>query len=240
MNKSLSKKEIVEQLQKSRTDFTFDKGAVKSRLFNSIVNNVSDSRSGVSNRMFQFKFAVFSLAALLFISSTLAFANQSRPGDTLYFLDEWRERVYLSLPQPETSRVELQTAFAEERIKEISELYITGPVLNETQLKASENASQSLVNAINHAAATQLQLVNKGKDKSVEKVTRSLERLDQLAESEERRLEEIAGNTTDRQIRTVFEKNLQAIKEARMNAKQNRVRGARTEATSSVDIVEEE
>ncbi|MGE5297863.1 MAG: hypothetical protein ACM3KM_01745 [Acidobacteriaceae bacterium] len=216
--------DIIGLLSESRTDFEFDRNGVKQRLINSIHRQkfemVPEKNSPVKSWAFRLGVGICVLILAAF-TGALSFAQASKPGDKLHFLDKIEDNAMLSLPLPQGTKAKIQSNIATERVKEMSNLPLVGPDSKQTysiKLKAADESQRVLVNAVNTAQQMQARSETKGDAKASAKAKKILTNLEQLATEQEAQLNAIHSATDDEQVKERVEKSLEAIKQARKQA----------------------
>jgi hypothetical protein len=202
----------------SKPGFLFDSKKNNARLMASIASVELAPASGRGFRAI-LKPATATLVLAIMITSTLAYANTSTPGDLLYFLDIVQEDVLLTMPLPNESRAAIKTKIAEERSQELSHLKEqNGSVPIEVQITTAEKAQRILTEAVEDASRVKQQSEQRGKDKTVKNMDKVMARLQQAALEQETALEKIRSAQTNKPSAQNMERlklNLEQIKTAR-------------------------
>lgn len=210
----------IAQLLKQQGDFNFNKTGIKTRLLTS-VHNTRFREHAAPKKFYQHWTIQFGtcLALVLLLVSGVSYANGAKPGDKLYFLDLFEEKIELTLPRTAASRTQLQSAILSERVEEIDEIKGDDAKSAALKIKTINSLQQNLIKAVDDAASTKARLEEKGKDKSVDKVNRVLNNLEKTAGQEERRWEQSKGSDSTDQEQRDWEARLEEIKKAREKAR---------------------
>ena len=185
---------LKQQLRKSQTDFKLDQTGIKNHLMQSVEAYKQKPAITLPVRS-RFPFWAHSLAiVVLFISSaTLVFADSSKPGDSLFFLDKLQEKAVLTLPLPSEQKANIQANIVNERVHELQKLKTT-PNKNEVKARAIEESELSVTKALESITEVKTKLEDRGKTKQAERINKVLIKLDGLAEKNEEEIEDIRNN----------------------------------------------
>nr|AQS30412.1 hypothetical protein [uncultured bacterium] len=129
---------------------------------------------------------------------TAAWANTAKPGDTLYPIDQWVERIQEKITRTPESKAGLLAKFSEERLAELKAMQTIDPSQWSDEMKAR---------------------FEQRKQNAVERVAQSIERVNTVQTKFE---EKLAGATTDAQ-KEVFQNIIEHLgevmdkREERMN-----------------------
>ena len=215
---------LQKQLKYTELDFKFDHQGVKNHLMQSIVEqkySQAGSRAKFGMRRRVVSWAAGSLALVVFISSgTLAFADNSAPGDKLFFLDKFQEKIILSLPLPSEKRADVQAKIVTERMNELTELK---KLENQSSIKlrAVKESEESVTRAIESVTTVKTELEKRGKSKQAEQLDSVLNRLDDLAGKQETEISEIKKKLKEKGDVEKADKSLLEIKKARNKVRTN-------------------
>ena len=181
-----------------------DKSEIKNNLMSVI--NMLPERTGTrqaSNTFNQRRFAMplipLIIATIIALGGgTAAWANTAKPGDTLYPIDQWVERIQEKISRTPESKAGLLAKFSEERLAELKAMQTIDPSQWSDEMKAR---------------------FEQRKQNAVERVAQSIERVNTVQTKFE---EKLAGATTDAQ-KEVFQNIIEHLgevmdkREERMN-----------------------
>jgi hypothetical protein len=148
----------------------------------------------------------------------VAYADNAKPGDRFYFLDQWQEHLALKIPRSKEAEVRFRERMVTERLMELNELPVVNEVNQNVRLKAVERSQKNLEQAVDAASQIQENLRSKGKVEEADNVTRILNELEKLGEKQEKRVEEFKKNGPQEDA-SKFDLNIEAIKKARLKAR---------------------
>ncbi|HYE22561.1 MAG TPA: hypothetical protein VD998_03160 [Verrucomicrobiae bacterium] len=211
-----TKQDLIEKLQKSRMSFGFNKSGVRNRLMMSIDQHQTVVSEIKHNHGFRFVLGS-ALAVVLMTIGTFAYADSTMPGDKLYFLDQFQEKLALKFPRSAESKVQLQAEILDERVKELGEIPKVEDLTDELRLKAVEESKKSLIDAIDRTSELKQNVNLKNRSKS--DLNKLLIDLEKIAEKQESEVNHIRERSLDQETKLELEKNLEDIKKARMRAR---------------------
>jgi hypothetical protein len=220
-------KKVIELLQRMKVDFKFDQKGIKTRLLSNIeeqlMSSTADKIKNYNNKPFyaRHKWAVgFSTIILLVIFGsgvTLAQADVAKPGDKLYGLDQWHEKMLLKIPLPASQKAKMYANIIDERNQELDYLL---KVKNHNRVKAEavKTSQQSLNQAIEQVRSAGERLDERGKSRQADRVQEVLIRLEGLAAEQEQRVESLKEIEDNQEIKSLLDEDLIEIKRARLRA----------------------
>ena len=209
---------LTELLRQSKQDFRFDKDAVKFSLLNQIAAAPRTERSLGRKLVPHYATAFVILLVFALSGSTLAYANNSKPGDRLFFLDVAAEKSLMALPLPSTSKAKIQAGIVAERVDELVKIENDAKPRNKAQIKAVVESQSSLSQAVESIVKQQEKLETEGKDKNADELDEVLIRLEVLAEKQEENAEKIRSKVSEIREKEELESRLMEIKKARKKA----------------------
>lgn len=136
-NKKFTDVELIKRLARAGRDFKFsvsDKNEIKINLMTVIKSDPKriQEQSHISNifnpRRTTMQFIPIIMAAIIAIGGgTAVLADYAKPGDALYPMDQWVERMQEKMTFQEKSKAGLYARFSEERAEEMKALYELDP-----------------------------------------------------------------------------------------------------------------
>ncbi len=205
---------------RQQVDFKFNSDGIKNRLLTSMKNESVSSTHEFPQPMRSWKMT-FGSGMIVFFAAlgTLSYADSTKPGDKLYFLDQWQEQVALKIPQSVQSKSKLKSDLIDERLQEIKKLENTTEDAQNLKIETINRTQQNIIETVDETADIKHDLQNNGRNKSVNQVNNVLMQLENLAQEQETQIEELQKNTKNEKDQEQFETNLQAIKKARLKAR---------------------
>lgn len=223
-------KHIQWLLKKSRQSFNFDQKGIKNRLMSEIqeqhMSNTAEKVIKITHQSFflRYKWSLSLTAVMLLIAGTAtAFvqADISKPGDTLYALDQWQESIMLKLPLPSQQKAKLEANIITERNEELDYLLnLQGKDELKTQELKTKAVNQSVENldrAYENVRAAQNNWTSKGKPDKAEKLGKVLDDIDKLADDQAKKIQNLADKETDANRKQQFKDKLEEIRKFREN-----------------------
>jgi hypothetical protein len=152
---------------------------------------------------------------------TFVIADAAKPGDGLYFLDQFEEELALKFPRSQTKQAEYQAKVVNEKVEELNELEATNPnpTIDSVKLKAAQRVQQDIINAVDQATKAKAGAGdNKKTQAQLDDVLSKLEKYagDQEKELEKRRDE---SDKDGSRWNDDYERQLEALKNARLKAR---------------------
>jgi hypothetical protein len=225
-NLDKNNEKTIELLKKSQQDFRFDQDQVRARLMIQINSSPQSLTEPESKPRLTWSYASAFAIVIVFVlsSGTLAYANNSNPGDKLFFLDKLTERAVLALPMPAANKARIQTNIVAERLEEINKIE---PEDDNSQksLRAVSESETDISEAVANITATKEKLLNKGNRKAADKLDEVLNKLEGLAEKHESKAERAKLKSKDDSTKKELELKIIEIKKAREKAKLEILKG---------------
>ncbi len=140
----LSDKQIQELIREAGERFTLSAGektALRFELLDVIKSRAyRNNNHRISHIFYPRRFAMpiipIIIAAVLALGGgTAAMANTAAPGDSLYAVDQWMERVQERMTSNTEGKARLMARFSEERLAELAKIRQTDPAQLEAKLK---------------------------------------------------------------------------------------------------------
>jgi len=160
---NLTDKQLIDLILKAGDSHALSsqtKNEIKSNLLSVItstdIRTYSHHISHILNpRRFAMPIIPIIIAAVLALGSgTAALANTATPGDSLYPVDQWMERIQERLTSNTDGKARLMARFSEERLAELAKIRQTDPAQQEATLKARwEERHQEAINRVSESIA---------------------------------------------------------------------------------------
>lgn len=177
MNKKFTNEQLAQLLKKTGEGFKLsasDKGILKADILNVIksspvrINKWSKFPYSINSREPVMPLIPILIAALIALGGgTAALADSAKPGDFLYLVDQWVEKVQEKFAISDEAKATLLARFSEERLQELQDILATDP----TQLatRARQLWEQHKEDAVNRVAAS-IERANAVKERFEEKL----------------------------------------------------------------------
>lgn len=191
--KSKSEDPVEKLLKQSgeALDFNLDQENGKLRLIQTIQNQSQLTKTRHINP-FILRSSLALATIVLFVGGTFAAASKSIPGDMLFSVNKFKEKILLSLPLSPANHAEIQASIVEDRLKalDILPLAETPPVLKiqERQLETLKEARTSLNQAMDNIQKTRDFLIEEGKMEQAEKLDEVLFNISEISERREEKI----------------------------------------------------
>ncbi len=206
--------ELTKLLKNSSGEFRFDPEKVKYRLLSSI-----DQTNQKHPHHFKFtrviKYSVTFAGFVIVVSSSFAFASNSKPGDKLFALNKAGEQVVLRLPMPSEQKAKVEAYIVTQRFEALDEVEVQTEIRNLATVRESD---ETLTSAIDRITENKKQLESRGKTKAAEKLETVLDKLQIAAEKQEKKIMELQEKTTDKDSKKKIEEHLKQIRKSREKA----------------------
>jgi hypothetical protein len=215
-------------------DFKFDQAGIKNRLLTSMT--YSQSSSSFVQKKFLYKrvsLTFGTVALILFFSSTCVYADHTKPGDKLYFLDQFQEQVGLRLSRTAAEKAKLKSKIINERLQEISEFKNNDPSTQSLRLESIEKTQANIIQTVDETAAIKQRLTSTGHKNSTNQVDQVLNQLEELAGRQQLQMEQVKSEIDDDAINLKIENNILEIKKARNKARVEAETGGSSEKNDS-------
>lgn len=222
-DKNNRKEDIFQALIRSgRADFPFDREGVKNRLLQSIASapRTAPKTFGWSLGRLLAPLAVgaVSFGLILATTSAMTYASNTVPGDNMYFLNTFQEKLVLTLPLPQEQKSDMRFGFTYKHLNEVSQVQDRS---KDIQIKTLKQSRDFVTETIEQAVTSEQSLRQQGKTRSAENVTKNLTSFEAVAEQHVKKLEQIREDIkTDSEIKKEIEEHLKEIKNARQKARQ--------------------
>lgn len=214
--KSEQDKKLEQMLRQLDARFEYDKQGVKRRLLMNIEHIHPNAALG---KRLGFHYGIATSLTIVFIMvGTFTFADASKPGDSLYWLDKLQEQVLLKVPRSDESRAVFKTKIINERMKELNNI----PHLEShqaVQLKATEETQRNIIDAIEETSQAKQNYKLKGKHQSSSNMSKVLIELDSMGARQESEIKTLKDTAKDEETQKQLEIKLEAIKKARERAR---------------------
>jgi hypothetical protein len=200
-------RKIENLLRESRTDFGFDSRELKSRIMMAVnVRHLSkDDVKRLTWRPSTWpRYALGTSLAMLVVVATsgLAFAaNESKPGEVLFPVQKFQNKVVLSLPLSTATKAEISTNIVAKRIKELDEIQKNPSKSSKVTVEIRE-AEESIAKAASFVPE------NESEDTNVEDLAH---KLDDLSTQHQQTLQNLSAQTEDTELKATIEKSVQDI-----------------------------
>lgn len=200
-------------------DYPFDREGVKNRLLLSIAASPRPEPAFSFRWLAPVSVALVSLALLSGVSIAFSSASGTMPGDKLYFLSRFQERLVLALPMPEEKKTDLIFGYAYKHLSEVSQVTNRS---KEVQIKTLRESQEFMRQAIDDTMDTEQKLRKEGKTDKAESLNQNLEDFQAMAEDHVRKVEELKrqNKQQDEDLKKTIEEHVAEIKNARQKARQ--------------------
>jgi hypothetical protein len=219
-NRKPSKYDFPQSLKQSSWDFPFDQAGIKSRLMLSIAMQPQPEKAGWNIRRLLVPLSVSSasIAVILILTTTLAYASNTVPGDDLYFLNSMQEKIALTLPLPAEQKADIRLGYVYQHIDEVSRVQNRS---TEVQIKTLKQSQQIITETIDKTVTAEQTLRQKGKNQSADSLNRDLNEVQAITDQHLQRLEQLKEKPDINQsIKDEIDQHLAEIKNARQKARQ--------------------
>ena len=215
---------IILLLKQMDADFEYDKQGIKNRLMNSIQTSHLGQNLIPDQTKFhrRWNFALGTgLAVVVVFVSTLNYADAAKPGDKLYFMDQWSEQVGLNIPRTAASRAKYKSKIIDERIQELMRLeaITPNPTIDTVKLRALQKTQQNIVQTVEETAEAKKKLQEKHRDKSLRQLETVFTKLEMQAQDQEMRMQRHREQFITDENRADYDERLELIKQARLKAR---------------------
>ena len=201
-------------LKQNQQDFRFDEQSVRLKLLQAINRTKpAESQTRFFHMTRTIKFASATAVIVIFISTTFAFAANSKPGDKLFALNKFGEKFLLKLPLSAEQKATIQTNFVTKRLEDLEAVQIASST--HKQLETVKESDESLKEAVEAVSTNRNKLETEGRTESVKKLNRVLNQLNDLAARHEKQIEALETSTTEESVKQVFDLHLNQIKDSR-------------------------
>lgn len=221
------KEETYALLNKAKGNFRFDKTGLRRRLLMSIeehqLNTAEKKLRELTHKTFMRKHRLatgFTLLLLVVVisGSTFVQANISKPGDKFHSFDQMGERLILKLPISEAQKAKLEANIVDERNRELDYIMNTATSNPTVKAEAVKESAANLSNAIERTTTLKENFESQGKQVQAETIQTVLTRLQNLAEEQEKKVQNLAEKEEDEELKKQLEDRLTEIKQARQKA----------------------
>ena len=214
--------DLIKLLKKSSSDFKFDPNSVKYRLLNSMAHG--DQKSVTHFKIGRVaKYSVSFASLVILISTTFAFAVNSRPGDKLFGLNKFGENVVLKLPLSVEQKAKVQEYIVTNRLEALDQVKTKQDDKNIGQdalkLQAIKESDESLTSAVDNITENKKKLEASGKTKEAKRLEKVLDQLQISAEKREVKIREIEKEIKDSKTKAEILNHLRKIEESRKKAR---------------------
>ncbi|MGE5392214.1 MAG: hypothetical protein ACM3NH_00500 [Candidatus Saccharibacteria bacterium] len=219
-NRKSEKRDIPHALNCSGRDFPFNQAGVKARLMLSIAAAPQPQEPYWTFRRFLLPLSIGSgtLAIIFALSTTLAAASNTVPGDNLYFLNSLQEKIALSLPLPAEQKADIRLGYVYQHINEVSKVQDRS---TDVQIKTLKQSQEFITETINKTVTAEQAMRQKGRTKSADSLNRDLSEVQVITDQHVQRLEQLKEEAgTDQSIKDEIDQHLTEIKNARQKARQ--------------------
>ncbi|MBI3952707.1 MAG: hypothetical protein HY336_02000 [Candidatus Doudnabacteria bacterium] len=244
--KSKSEKEKIINLIKNQPDFPFAKDSLKIKLLSSLANRPQPKQDSVFNHrrlIPKYGFASALAVVAIGLTTTLAYANSSKPGDRLFLLDTWQENIALKLAPTVQTKAKLHVRFVNERALELDELSNSASDRKEQKVEAVNQSVNGLSRAIESVTMAREKTMADGNDEAAAKLDQVLIKLEDLADTNEAEMNKIRIKIgDDEELQGRLEENFKQIEQAKIKVKEerNRHKGSQNSGESSQDSEDED
>lgn len=207
--------EKLKKLLKNSGEFQFDPSRVKYRLLSSI--DATDQKPVRHFRLSRvMTYSVSFAGFVIVLSTTFAFASNSRPGDKLFALNKAGESVILSLPLPAEQKAQVEAYMVTQRFEALDQVQVKKS--DTRPLETLKESDEKLNSAIIHITEQKKRLESRGKTRQAEKLETVLDELQAQAEKREQKIRELQDKTEDKETKEKIEKHLKQIENSRKKA----------------------
>ncbi|MBI4049641.1 MAG: hypothetical protein HY395_02380 [Candidatus Doudnabacteria bacterium] len=203
---------LINLLRQSKQSFRFDQNQIRFNLLNSLASTPKTEVRHPLN--YQLAVALASVILFATLGTTFVFADAAKPGDKLYRLDQLEEQLLLKIPFNAETKAKIRAKIVAERAVELSEIKKL-PDRDQIKAEAVLRSKQSLDQAIEHINYNHDRLKSQGKTEAADRLEKVLTELEQLAEEQEHRANELKAGMTNLELRKSVEENVEAIKKAK-------------------------
>ncbi len=203
-------------LKSSQQDFRFDQEKVKNRLMYSLESAPIKAPAKTFATMRVIRYAAVCAVLLISISTTFAFASSAQPGDKLFALNKWGEKIILSLPLSVGQRAKIETKIVGNRLKAL-EAVQTAPETR--QVETVKEADTALENAIETVSENKKKMETEQDPANTAILNQALSQLDDLAKLHEQQVQMLEKMIQDHENHAQILLHLHEIKNARHKAR---------------------
>ncbi|MBX4186967.1 MAG: hypothetical protein KW802_01755 [Candidatus Doudnabacteria bacterium] len=204
-------KALANLLKRSAGDFNFDETSAKFRLLASI--NRLDQKPAPSFHITRVMWYSTAFAALVITASTtFAFASNALPGDKLFALNKFGEKVILTLPLPVEQKAKVQEYIVTNRLEALDKV-------DTEDLETVKESDESLMTAVDAITQNKTRLESMGKTKQAETLEKVLDQLQTKVENKENTIKEIEKRAKDEPTREKIREHLKKIEDSKQKAR---------------------
>jgi hypothetical protein len=205
--------DLKKRLKLSAQDFKFGQRNLKSHLLQSLElqKPLPELAKATSHRML--KIVTTTSGVVILLSGTFAFASTSNPGDKLFGLNKFGERIILSLPFSATQKANIETGIVERRFKALDNL--NQPTNTVATIKESDEALSEAVATITLNRENFLQ---QGNTQQANQMGLILNKLDSLAKQREQRIQNLEDGMENENDRAEIQRHLIQFQNTRKQA----------------------
>jgi hypothetical protein len=212
--------DLIKLLKQSKQNFQFDQGQVKNRL----LYTLGDAPIKTTKlRFFSFRLVKYSVSLavlLVFLSATFAFASNAKPGEKLFALNKFGEKVMLSLPLSVQQKAQLQARIVTKRLEALTALKNKpDPNLETQKLETVKESDESIQQAIDTISTNKEKFEGMGQTQTAEKLNQVLNQLEKLSKRHEEQIRALEAGIPNSDIRHAMHQHLLEIKTARHKAR---------------------
>lgn len=216
--------DLKKRLAASRQEFKFDQEAIKSRLLYSLNDAPMKAPDKTLVSFRALKYSTVLASVLILISGTFALASQAQPGDRLFALNKWSEKLVLALPLSMDQKAAMETRIVNKRLQALEAVKLNSPATispqTETrQLETIKESDEAVQNALESVASNKKLLETQGQTANAQRLEKVLNELDNLAAQHEKQIQGLEQSALDDEARQTIQLHLIEIKNARTKAR---------------------
>lgn len=224
--KKISDERLTSLLKKSPASFKFNQKRIKESLLGQIEEQQLNKAAELIKERTKVSFlkrhrlaTAFGTAILVAAGSGAALSQAGiyQPASTINALGHVQEEVMLKLPLPAAQKADIQMRVAENRARKLEQA-LEQSESPHTRTEALHESSEIMSQAIDQISGSKQKQVERGRSEAADKYSTMLERLAELANQQEQKVEELieSGVVTDNNAE--LNNHLSKIKSLRLKA----------------------
>lgn len=219
--KSNSDEKITKLLKQASGSFNFDQDLIKSRLLHSIKHQKTKNEIHIRH-WHLVRYASFAATIVIFLSATLTFASNSKPGDKLFAVNKVREKIILSLPLSVEQKAKVQTQIVTSRLAALDEIKLQRAKVNSNfnnkKLQTVKESNEALNSAVETISQNKRLLEGSGNRQGAKNLEILLNRLEKTAKEHEQTVHDLGEETDDEEVKAKIKNHLRQMTELRRKA----------------------